>query len=212
MTSSPDTNPHQWLLWGQRALAIAQSGLTYTTNEYEIDRYQELQKLANEILAEYTGHPVGLVENFYSQEFGYATPKVDVRGAVFFNNEILLVREKIDGKWSLPGGWADVGLTASENVVKEVMEESGFEVTPTKLLAIFDRSRHGHPPAPFYLYKIVIQCNIIGGKPTPGTETTEVAFFDRYNLPELSTGRTTASQIKRLFDYHDNLEKPAYFD
>ncbi len=212
LTSDRGLNAHQWLVWGQRARAIAQSGLTYTQDHYEIDRYKELQKLADEILAEYTRHPVDQVFNFYAEEQGYATPKIDVRGAVFFNNEILLVREKVDDRWSLPGGWADVGLTASENVVKEVVEESGFEVTPVKLLGVFDRSRHGHPPGPFYLYKIIIQCAIVGGSPTPGTETTEVGFFDRYNLPELSTGRTTASQIKKLFEFHDNADKPAFFD
>lgn len=202
----------KWLEWAHEMRAIAQSGLTYTKDNFERERFEWLKDLSDRVFAEYTDVDLAKVNDFYSNESGYCTPKVDVRAAVFFNNDILLVKEKVDGKWSLPGGWADINLSPGEVAVKETLEESGFEVEPVKLLAVFDRRRHGHPPGPFYIYKIIIQCQIIGGKPTPGNETLDVDFFKRDNLPELSQGRTTPSQIQKLFQFLDDYHKQALFD
>lgn len=215
MTNPTQTNSdtsHKWLSWAHEILGIAQSGLTYTENQFERERFEWLQDLGHRIMAEYNDVSLETVKEFFTAEKGYATPKVDVRAAVFFKNEILMVKEKVDGKWSLPGGWADINLSPSEAAVKEVFEESGFEVVPTRLLAVFDRRRHGHPPGPFFLYKIIFQCEIIGGKPTAGTETLDVDFFPKYELPELSEGRITQSQIFKLFEFLDDVNKPAVFD
>ena len=131
---------------------------------------------------------------------GYQTPKIDVRGAVFTNNKILLVREKIDDRWSLPGGFCDIGLSPSENIVKEIKEEAGYDVLPTKLLALLDMNKHPHPPQLYHYYKLFIQCEIIGGQASNGLETTGVHFYHEHNLPNLSLGRNTDTQIKLLLN------------
>jgi len=155
-----------------------------------------------------------MVENLFSQQSGYATPKVDVRGAVFREGNILLVREIADGgRWTLPGGWADVGLTPAENVVKEVREESGFEVRVRKLAAAWDRTRQGHTPQPFDACKLFFVCDITGGAATLSSETSEVAFFAEDALPQdLSLERVTHAQILRMFQHHRSPNLPTEFD
>jgi ADP-ribose pyrophosphatase YjhB (NUDIX family) len=153
-----------------------------------------------------------LVEIF-SREEGYATPKVDVRGVVIRDGKILLVRELLDGCWSLPGGWADVCESSSECVVREIWEESGFETRAVKLLAVYDRAKHPHvPPFPFHVYKFYFQCEITGGEARGSNETSEVAFFGRDELPELSVTRVTAEQIQRMFDHYAHPEWPTDYD
>ncbi|MGZ4160348.1 MAG: NUDIX domain-containing protein, partial [Neobacillus sp.] len=137
---------------------------------------------------------------------------VDIRAVVFKKNKILMVRENTDGKWSLPGGWADIGLTPSEVAVKEVKEESGFDVKPVKLLAVLDKKCHPHPPSAFHIYKIFIHCEIIGGQPAKGIETSEVNFFAENELPPLSTGRITKTQMEMAFKYLKNPQEPVYLD
>ncbi len=151
--------------------------------------------------------------DLFSQEGGYATPKVDVRGAVFRDDRILLVKEKIDGGWTLPGGWADPCQSPSEAVVREVFEESGFEVRAVKLAAIYDRSRHAHlPPMPFHLYKLFFLCEITGGAAKESYETTGVDFFAEDAIPPLSISRTLPFQIARMFEHHRNRALPTEFD
>lgn len=203
---------HRWAEWAQQMHAIAQSGLTYTDCPYELERYETLRRLSLEVVEEYTSHTMQAIESFFEEEKGYATPKVDVRGVVFQDGKLLMVQEKIDNRWSLPGGWADVGLSPAENAVKEVFEESGLEVAPEKLLAVLDRGRHGHPPGPFHLYKIFIRCGITGGELQPGMETLDARFFDRNELPPLSINRVTPQQIALLFEYHDHPDKTPVFD
>src|ERR1019366_3441386 len=142
----PRGRPMDWLSWTQRLQALAQAGLTYSQGPYDRERYEELQRLAAEVLAHHTSAPFDQALAIVRAEAGYATPKVDVRTAVFQNGRVLLVRETSDGRWSLPGGWADVGDTPSEVAAREVREESGYEVRVTKLLAVLDKARHAHPP------------------------------------------------------------------
>jgi ADP-ribose pyrophosphatase YjhB (NUDIX family) len=202
----------QWLSYIQRIRALAQNGLAYSPNKYDIDRYEELQQLSEAMLADLTGFSVERIADIFKDEKGYATPKVDVRGVIFKDNGILMVREKIDDCWSLPGGWADIGFTPGEIAVKEVKEESGFVVEPVKLLAVLDKRCHDHPPALECAYKIFILCNIVGGEAAPGMETSDVSFFERDKLPTLSRERNTNEQIRMLFAFLDDKDKAAIFD
>jgi ADP-ribose pyrophosphatase YjhB (NUDIX family) len=202
----------KWLKWAQKIQSISQAGLTFSKDVFDIERYEELRDLSAEIVAEYTDAEFKNIKNLYLNEKGYQTPKADVRGAVFEENRILLVKEKINNKWSLPGGFCDTGLSAKENVIKEIKEESGYEVQYKKLLALLDYHKHPHPPQPFQYYKIFIQCEIVGGNPGGGLETSEIGFFEEDNLPELSVDRNTESQIRLLFEFLRNPEKEAICD
>jgi len=153
-----------WLRWAKGLQAIAQNGLTYATDVYDQERYQVVREVAAEMMAEGSESDTESVLQLFSEETGYATPKVDVRGAVFRDDTILLVREASDGKWSLPGGWADVNDSPSENIVREISEESGFETRVQKLAAVLDRGKHPHVPAtPHHVYKMFFICEITGG-------------------------------------------------
>jgi ADP-ribose pyrophosphatase YjhB (NUDIX family) len=203
----------RWLIRAKELQAIAQNGLTYAKDQYDIERYTRLREIAAEMMAEQGGMDENALLSIFTREEGYATPKVDVRGVVFRGDELLLVREKEDGLWTLPGGWADPNESLREAVVREVWEESGFETEAVKVLAIFDRARHGHRPFyPFHVYKIFVMCELLGGKATPSMETTEVEFFTRDNLPSLSPARVTVNQIDRLFYHHIHADLPADFD
>jgi ADP-ribose pyrophosphatase YjhB (NUDIX family) len=149
----------------------------------------------------------------FRKDFGYATPKVDVRGAAFVDDQVLLVREISDGKWTLPGGWADVNQSAAECVRREIAEESGFIAKPLKLAAVRDYHKSGHPPRSIdSIYKIFFICEITGGSARVSDETSDVAFFARDALPRLSLGRTTPAQIDRMFHHAQHPELPADFD
>jgi ADP-ribose pyrophosphatase YjhB (NUDIX family) len=150
--------------------------------------------------------------DLFRGDVGYATPKVEVRGAVVRENQILLVREREDGGWTMPGGWADVGESPTAMVVREVKEESGFDVAPRKLAAVFDRNKHPHPPIPSHAYKLYFLCELLGGEITPSFETPEVAFFSRNALPPLSAPRITPYQIEHMFEHADHPEWPTTFD
>lgn len=194
----------KWLEWAKQIQAIAQIGLTYTKDIYDIERYENLRRLSIDILSNYTTIDNKEIKLTFASDTGYATPKVDIRAVVFKQNKILLVREKLDGAWALPGGWADIGLSPSEVAVKEVQEESGYTVVPVRLLAVLDKKFHNHPPEPYHVYKLFIHCEIVGGEAQGGMETSEVGFFEENKLPELSTERNTCEQIKIMFEFlHD---------
>jgi len=210
MSNSSDS---RWLEWSGRLQAIAQNGLTFARDPYDIERYNEVRQIAAEMVSMGTGMGQAVVLGLLEKETGYATPKVDVRGIVFRDDKLLLVRERSDGKWTPPGGWADVCESLAENVVREVYEESGFSTWAEKILAVFDRSKHPHEPAfTFHVYKVFVRCSITGGGATPSNETDSVGFFSEHEIPELSLTRVTAGQIRRMFEHHCNPALPADFD
>ncbi|HEY3363452.1 MAG TPA: NUDIX hydrolase [Symbiobacteriaceae bacterium] len=202
-----------WLQWAQRIQSIAQAGLAYSKDPYDQERFRDLRRIAAEIVSSYTALPVETVTTVFGEEAGYPTPKVDIRAAVFNEQgQLLLVREREDGLWSLPGGWADVGDSPSEVAVREVCEESGFHVRPIKVLAVLDRTRHPHPSMLWYTYRVFFRCELVGGEPLDSLETTGAAFFDRSNIPPLSTARVLEAQIRRMFEHYDAPTLPADFD
>lgn len=203
---------YKWLEWAKRIQSLSQSGLSFSTDIYDIERYEELRKISAEILAQHTSLEMKKINELFTNETGYQTPKVDVRGAVFNDSKILMVREIIDDKWSLPGGFCDIGLSPSENIVKEMKEESGYEVNVKRLVALLDMNKHPHPPQPYHYYKIFIQCERIGGRAEAGLETKDVRFFAEDDLPPLSTNRNTVEQIQMLFDFSRNPDKLAILD
>jgi ADP-ribose pyrophosphatase YjhB (NUDIX family) len=194
----------QWLDLARQLQSIAQAGLSYSKDIYDLERFEQVKTLAKSVINEYSGMEMERISKILDQEDGYLTPKVDVRGVVFRNDRILMVKETIDGCWSLPGGWADVGLTASEVVVKEVFEESGLEVRAGRLLAVLDKKCHPHPPDLYYVYKLFFLCEEMGGSLQKGMETSEVKFFPRNRLPELSVGRNTVNQVDMMFELKNN--------
>jgi ADP-ribose pyrophosphatase YjhB (NUDIX family) len=207
------TEPN-WLVWAKNLQAIAQNGLAYADgNHFDIERYHQIREIATEMMALRGNIEKSVLLEIFKRENGYATPKVDVRGVVFRDGQILLVKEISDGKWTLPGGWADVNETPKEVVVREVKEESGYDVAPVKLLAVYDRSKHQNEPMfPFHVYKLFILCDLLGGNPAISNETSEVGFFDKNLLPELSVSRVTKNQIKRMFEHFRNSDLATDFD
>ena len=208
--SEPD-----WLVWTREMQAIAQTGLAFTKDPYDRERYEMLRELASRIMAAHTDTQPDRIDALFANQSGYATPKIDVRGAAFdAQGRILMVREVMDsGRWTLPGGWADVNLTAAENAVKEVREESGFDVRVTKLAACWDRARQGHGAFPFSTFKLFYICEITGGEASASLETSEVAFFAEHELPDdLSTGRVLRPQLLRMFEHSRNTELATDFD
>lgn len=202
----------KWLDWAKRIQAISQSGIAFSKDPYDIERYEELRQISTAIMAEHTTLKIEKIKDLFANDTGYQTPKVDVRGVVFKDNELLLVKEKYDNRWSLPGGFCDIGLSPAENAVKEIKEESGYDVAPVKLLALLDKEKHNHPSSPYHYYLIFIQCEIIGGAPAAGLETSNVQFFTEDNLPDLSIQRNTEAQIRMFFEFLQNPEKATMFD
>ena len=207
-----DSTNYAWLDMAKRMQALAQSGLEYSDNKYDRDRYQQMRQLSLEIMHDFTELKMDKLVGIFASEQGYQTPKVDVRGVVFRGNQILMVRETIDGNWSLPGGWADVGLTPSEVAIKEVWEESGLVVVPERMLAVLDKNKHNHPPDMFHIYKIFILCRETGGELKGGMETSETGFFGPDKFPPLSVPRITTEQISLMYEYKNDPLKPASFD
>lgn len=201
-----------WLDWARRLQAIAQSGLTYCKDKFDIQRYEQIRALAAEMMADGSAQDPARLEKLFAQQSGYATPKVDVRVAAFENGRILLVRELEDGCWTLPGGWADVGEPPSIAAAREVLEESGYEVRITKLAAVFDRDLHGHPPYAFHAYKLFFVGELSGGAPQNSHETADAQFFAENQLPPLSLSRVTPSQIAHLFEHLRHPQLPTSFD
>ena len=210
MTTTP--NDMKVLSWARQVQAIAQNGLAFTQDIYDRERFLKLQELAAELVAAELEIPLGQARSFWKGDDGYATPKVDVRGACFKGDQVLLVRERSDGKWTLPGGWVDVNDAPSEAVVREIFEESGYRAKALKLAALVDRNRHPHPPSVHHIYKLLFLCEITGGTPTISDETDGVDFFPINAPPELSTGRTLPYQIARMHEHWLNRDLPTDFD
>lgn len=210
-----DTNQEpQWLIWVKALRSIAEAGLTYSKGPFDLERYAQLQAIAAEMAAAYTDTEPEVVRELFAAAQGYETPKIDVRGVVFRDDQLLLVRELLDGgRWTLPGGWADVNDLPSEAVEREVWEETGYRVRAVKLLAVLDRRLHGHkPPMPWGAYKLFFLCELLDGRPTPSLETAGASFFAEDAIPELSVARTTPEEISRLFEHHRQPDLPTDFD
>ncbi len=201
-----------WLDWAQRLQAIAQNGLTYALSDYDRERYQQVREIAGHLLAAQTGEPAESFEAAFAMEHGYSTPKVDVRASVIRDGRILLVREREDGCWTLPGGWADIGQSAAESVVREVREESGFDVRAVKLIAVLDRNRHGHPPIPYHAFKMFFRCELLGGEAETSAETSAADWFAPDALPPLSLTRVLPEQISMCFRCEADPDLAAIFD
>ena len=206
------SNLPRWLEWAREIQALSQTGVTYSQTDYDLERYQRLMEIAAEIVQSHTRLPKqAILDNFQLQP-GYATPKVDVRGAVTRNGKVLLVQERSDRLWCLPGGWADVGETPSATVVREVIEESGFEVVVRKLVGVYDANRSNGPLESHHAYKIVFLCDLMGGEPRPSYETLAVGFFGFDDLPPLSTKRTSERHLRDLLAHIQDPGCPTFFD
>ena len=202
----------KWLIWARQIQSIAQAGLAFSEDQYDIDRYNQLRDLSVQIMSEYTEVSTEKVRELFANETGYQTPKVDIRSAVFRDNKILMVREKIDGKWSLPGGWADVNTTVKESAIKECFEEAGAVVKPHRIIAIKYVNRPNEFKFPFSAYKIFVECELIEHKFAENTETLESGFFGIDELPELSTNRNTSEQVKMCFEAKNKVCLEPQFD
>jgi ADP-ribose pyrophosphatase YjhB (NUDIX family) len=206
-----NTIPH-WLEWAREIQAISQIGLTYSQIEYDTQRYQRLMAIAAEIVHSQTDLPQEPVLKNFQVQPGYATPKVDVRGAVVRDGKILLVQERSDGRWCMPGGWADVGDRPSEVVTREVWEESGFQVIARKVIGIYDANRSGQPLEFYHAYKIVFLCDITDGQARPSYETQAVEFFAFDALPSLSLNRTNQRHLDDVRCHLRDHSRPVNFD
>jgi ADP-ribose pyrophosphatase YjhB (NUDIX family) len=204
--------PPRWLEWAREIQALSQTGFYYAENEYQRERYHRLADIAAEIFSDYTGIDAAQLATNFHEQTGYATPRVDVRGAVFQDRRLLLVKERMDGAWTMPGGWADVGDVPSEAVEREVLEEAGFKVKARKVIGVYDANRVG-PLDIYHAFKIVFFCDLIGGVARPSNETSEVAFYDLDTIPAALSGeRTKPRHIRDAFATLDDPDRPTVFD
>jgi len=212
MNSDVPQPPPRWLHWARTIQAVAQTGLIYAESPFDRERYKKLHDLALDVFAAHTGEAPAVIEGWFAAQPGYPTPKVDVRGACFRDGKILMVQERSDSGWCLPGGWADVGDVPSEAATREVREEAGFETAARKLIGVFDANRGGEPFSAFHAFKIIFLCEITGGAPNPDHEISAVDFFLRETLPPLSRHRTTTAQLVECFAHLDDAARPTAFD
>lgn len=201
-----------WLRWAREIQAISQTGLAFSTNEYDTQRYTRLAGIAAEMIAANSEFPGEQVLSSFLGQLGYATPKADVRGAVLHQGKILLVQERSDERWCLPGGWADVGESASAMVIREVYEESGLTVKPYKLAGVFDGNRAQLPHELFHAYKMIFLCTIVAGEPQAGDETMAAGFFAFDALPPLSSNRTGPRHLAEVQAHMYDPQRPTAFD
>lgn len=193
--------------------AIADIGLLYTTNEYDKERYLEIKELSLQVFNTISGQPFETLKAYFPLVKNYPTAKVDIRGiALSTDKKILLVKESLDSKWSLPGGWADVGYSPREVIIKEFKEETGLDINPKRLLAVFDKKMHAHPPQPFYVYKMIFYCEMLTTSIQKGFDVLDVQYFEIDNLPPLSEDRILDSQIKILYNKILSSDFEAYVD
>lgn len=211
-----------WLEWAQRLQAIAQTGLTFTENPFKVERYERVREIAAEMVAAQSEWAAQPILDLFADQAGYATPKVDVRGVLFdADGRLLLVQERRDGGWTLPGGWADVNDSPAKATEREIFEKSGYRARAVKLLACYDRNRHDHPRArspgapAFHIYKrqpLFFLCELEGGTPITSIETSDLGFFSEDEIPPLSLPRTTPAQIARFFEHYRHPEWATDFD
>jgi len=200
---------------GIKLAALAQDGLTYAADDYDRDRYEQVSRVAAELLAVLSGRDAADLALELGRDSGYATPKIDVRGVLFDSREqVLLMREKSDGRWSLPGGWADPGDSPSAAVIREIREETGYPSAVLKLIACWDRELQGNPPPlPVHVYKLFFLCRPDGEPQAPAAlETLDVGWFGLDALPPLSLGRVNKRQLERALAHHRDPALPSEYD
>ena len=202
----------KWLKWAMEIQSLAQSGLAYTTNVYDIERYERLREISAEMIEEKSNLNLEKVKDLFCNETGYQTPKIDTRAAIFKDNKILLVHEN-NGTWSLPGGWCDVLESVKSNTIKEVKEEAGIDVKATKIIAVQDRNKHNRPIYVYGVCKIFVMCEIIGGEFKENIETTEMKYFALDELPEnFANEKCTKEQVEMCFGAKDDDNWQVQFD
>lgn len=202
-----------WLNWAKQIKAIAQAGETYGHDKYDLERYKQLDHIAHQMFAYLSDSPIASVERLFIPESGYPTPKIDVRAGVIKDGKILLVREREDDCWTLPGGWGDVCETPKQGVVREVLEESGFVVNNPRLVAVKDRAVHNYQPEfPFHIYKLFFLCDFVSGSPKTNIEISEIDFFLPDQLPQLSSSRVLPEDIEMIFSFFNNPDQQVYVD
>lgn len=195
----------KWLDWAKELQQLSQNALAYCKDPYDIERFERIRAISVEIMSEYTDLPMERVKDLFAGDEGYQTPKIDIRAVIIKDEKILMVKEILDGKWSLPGGWADVGYSVYDNIIKESHEEAGAVVEPFKVIAILDRNKHKKDDYPFTIYKIFVACKYIRGEHVENIETSESGFFPLDGLPDLSSTRNTKAQIEMCFKaYYDD--------
>lgn len=198
--------------WAMEIQSLAQAGLTYGKDKFDLERYERLREIAAEMMAYKTDLPIEKVKELFCNETGYQTPKVDTRAAVFKENRILLVRES-NGRWSLPGGWCDFDRSVGENTVKETLEEAGATVKPERLIAVQDRNRHNTPLYAYGVVKIFVLCSYLGGSFCKNIETTESRFFSKNELPdEFADEKNTKEQVLMCFEANEAEDWKTLFD
>lgn len=204
---------NRWISWSKKINAICQIGKAHSDNAYDLQRYEQLAEIAKTMLAHLADAPLSKVENFFVPDSGYVTPKVDLRAGIFEDDKVLLVRERSDDRWALPGGWADVGESPIQGIEKEIFEESGYRAKVQRLVGVKDRSLHDYRPQhPDHLYKLFFLCQITGGAPAQNLEISKIAFFPLTQLPPLSQGRVLKDDIDLLWQYHLDPQKQVYCD
>jgi ADP-ribose pyrophosphatase YjhB (NUDIX family) len=207
-----EIKPPRWLEWAREIQALSQTGFHFSENDYQRERYKRLAEIAAEIASEHTSLELDSLSNIFHAQIGYATPRVDVRAAVFRDGRLLLVQERADGGWTLPGGWADVGDLPSEAAEREVWEEAGFRVRARKMVGIYDGNRVG-PLELFHAYKLVFLCDLLDGEARTSSETTDVAFFALDEIPTVLSGeRTKPRHIRDAFAAFHHPDCPTVFD
>lgn len=201
----------RWLAWAVELQSLAQAGLAYGNDPYDLERYTRIREISAEILAHMADIPLDKVKDLFCNETGYQTPKLDTRAAIFADGKILLVREN-DGRWSLPGGWCDVNVSVAENTIKEVKEEAGLDVTADRIIAVQDRAKHNLPLYAYGVCKVFVQCSVTGGRFAPNIETTEYRYFAPDGLPELAAEKNTEEQIQMCFEAYRSENWHTLFD
>ena len=201
----------KWIEWAREIFSLSQAGLTYSKNEFDLERYNRLQEITAEMIESQSGLSKESVLESFSMQAGYITPKIDVRGAVIRGSKILLIQEKSDGKWAMPGGWADLGDMPSSVAEREVWEESGYRVKAEKVVAVIDANRI-EPMEFYHAFKIIFLCSLIGGEPQVSHETLAVDFFDLNDLPPLSIYRTNENMLQEVFAHVKDPNRPTAFD
>lgn len=206
-----NAKPEKWVEWAREIFSLGQAGLNFNQNEFDIERYKRLQEIAAEMIESQSGLSKETALESFSMQAGYATPKIDVRGAVVRDDKILLIRERMDGKWAMPGGWAEMGNAPAEAAEREVWEESGFRVRAAKVVAVIDANRI-EPMEFYHAFKIIFLCTILDGEPRTSHETSAVGFFGLNDLPPLSLYRTNEDMLREVFAHVHDPNRQTAFD